>query len=183
MVPGREPADGLPSIGTGEEGVGREYDEVFNVFFRERYRPVVKAVMYAGASLEDAEDAASNAMIELYIRWPLVENKAAWTRTVAIHDYVTKLQRDRRRPYLEAAAVRREGLELISVQRDEMPDERDRVLTALRDLPRAQRKVMALALDGLEPSKIAEMLQMPPTNVRSNLRHARERLRQGLKDY
>jgi RNA polymerase sigma-70 factor (ECF subfamily) len=138
--------------------------------------------MYAGASIDDAEDATANAMIEAYQRWSLLENPTAWVRTAAIHDYVNRAQRDRRRPRLEMEAVRRAFVDSVAPEPRPERDERDQVLAILRSLPPAQRKVMALAMDGLEQTKIAELLQVQPATVRSNLRHARERLQRHLND-
>lgn len=184
MVRSQEPGRSLtPSAHRRKSAAGHDHDQAFNAFFRDRYRPVVKAVMYAGASLHDAEDATSNAMIEAYLRWSLLENPAAWVRMVAIHDYVNNAQRDRRRPLLEAEAARMAFVDSVLPEPRAEPDEREQVIAVLRELPPAQRKVMALAMDGFERTKIAEMLQMPLANVRSNLRHARERLRRDLKDF
>jgi DNA-directed RNA polymerase specialized sigma24 family protein len=41
---------------------------------------------------------------------------------------------------------------------------------------------MALILDGYSPAEIAELVHENPANVRSNLRHARSRLRQELQN-
>lgn len=165
-----------------DASVGHDHDEAFDVFFRDRYRSLVKSVMYAGASMEDAEDAVSAAMVEAYVRWYLLENPAGWVRTAAIHQYVNNTERDRRRPLLEAQAARSAAVNALQPDSGE-PDECDRVTAVLRQLPTTQREVMALTIDGFEPAKIAEILQTSPANVRSNLRHARDRLRRGVKDF
>jgi RNA polymerase sigma-70 factor (ECF subfamily) len=50
------------------------------------------------------------------------------------------------------------------------------VLSLLNALPTQQRKVMALTLDGLSGMEIAQRIGASEATVRSNLRHARDRL-------
>lgn len=150
----------------------------FETFFRIEYRAVVRVVMYAGASLEDAEDAASAAMLEAYLAWSVLEHPGAWVRTAAVHTFVNNARRDRRRPVLEEQAVRQARGDTGTDTAE--AGGRVAVLRALRTLPPVQRMVMALALDGHIPAEIADILRMNPVSVRSNLRHARVRLQQVL---
>jgi RNA polymerase sigma-70 factor (ECF subfamily) len=165
---------------TPGHGADRERDGSFDEFFRREYRAIVKAVMYAGAGLEDAEDSASTAMIEAYLSWSLLVNPVAWVRTAAIHNFVHNVRRERKRPALETRATRLDRA-LSPPTADEGDD--GLVVTALRGLPPAQRTVMALVLDGYEPVEIAELLGTIPDTVRSNLRHAKHRLRCDLRDF
>jgi len=48
---------------------------------------------------------------------------------------------------------------------------------AEEDLPELQRTAMALTFDGHTPTEIAQLLHQNAATVRSNLRHARMRLR------
>lgn len=57
-----------------------------------------------------------------------------------------------------------------------MSEEKQQVLALLRRLPYEQRRVTALAMDGLGPTEIADILNKPAETARSNLRHARARL-------
>ncbi|UOZ05681.1 RNA polymerase sigma factor [Amycolatopsis sp. WQ 127309] len=57
-------------------------------------------------------------------------------------------------------------------------EEQPLVVELLRQLPDVQRVVMAWSLDGFDPAAIAAMTGSTPTTVRSNLRHARERMKQ-----
>lgn len=154
----------------------------FDEFFRHHYPAMVRLVMYTGATLHDAEDAVSTAMVEAYLAWPLLVNPTAWVRTAAIHNFVNDAKRNRRRPALEAQAARRDRTD-TPTERVEEPDERDLILAALHELPPAQQRVMALLMDGHRPTEIAEMLGVNPHNVRSNLRHARDRMQRSLKDF
>ncbi|MEU7175244.1 sigma factor-like helix-turn-helix DNA-binding protein [Micromonospora tulbaghiae] len=76
--------------------------------------------------------------------------------------------RRRRRPRLWAAAS------------SAWNEETRRVVALLQQLPREQRRVMALKLDGFEAPEIADMIGKPVETVRSNIRHARGRLAQAL---
>jgi RNA polymerase sigma-70 factor (ECF subfamily) len=176
-------AGGHARPSAGRRSHDDQQHELFEAFFRDTYSAIVKAVMYAGASLSDAEDATSNAMVEAFLRWSLLENPDAWVRTAAVHNYINNAQRERRRPLLEAKAVRLAMMDATPSLYGEEFDERARVTAALRTLPATQRKVMALAMDGLDSAAIAEFLRTTPANVRSNLRHARASLRRDLKDF
>lgn len=160
----------------------REYDDDFNDFFRKEYPKVVKFVMYAGATFEEAEDAVLQAMTLGHTSWPLLTHPTAWVRTVALRLYFKQVNKDRRRSDTETAAARLDCLDRGSVPAPREPDEHSRVIAVLRCLPSAQRTVMALILDGYSPAEIAELLHENPANVRSNLRHARSRLRQELQN-
>lgn len=57
-------------------------------------------------------------------------------------------------------------------------EEHSLLLRLLQQPPRQQRLVMAWHLDGFDASEISDQLNMPPATVRSNLRHARNRLKE-----
>lgn len=157
----------------------RDYDDDFDDFFRKEYRRVVKFMMYVEAPVEiqDAEDAVSQAMAQAYARWPLLTHPASWVRKAAQRHYIKNAQADRKRDRTETEAAHLDGLDRVPAECREEPDERSRVIAALRCLPPAQREVMALTFDGYTPAEIAKLLHQQPDNVRSNLRHARDRLR------
>lgn len=158
-------------------GLGREFEDDFNGLFRKEYSRVVKVVMYAGATFEEAEDAVSAAMARAYACWPVLHYPAAWVRKVALHLYFKKVGKDRIRGHAETAASRLECLDRVSTGAHEEPDERSRVIAVLRCLSPAQRTAMALTFDGYTPTEIAKLLHQNAATVRSNLRHARMRLR------
>ena len=59
---------------------------------------------------------------------------------------------------------------------------RDRLLTALAELPEDRREVVLLHdLEGWTHREIAERMELPPGTVRSHLHHARKRLRELLR--
>lgn len=175
----RPPGDDVPlrDLLIKSDPVPRDYDNDFNDFFRKEYPRVVKVVMYAGATFEEAEDAVSPAMALAYTEWPLLTQPAAWVRTVALRLYFKKAKKDRARITKETAAARLDGVDRLSAGAHEEPDERSRVIAILRCLPPAQLAAMALSFDGYTTVEIAQMLHQNADTVRSNLRHARKRLR------
>ena len=158
----------------------RQRNEEFGNFFRAEYSRVVKTVMYSGAAFEEAEDAVAWAMREAYDCWSTLARPASWVRTVALHKYLKTAARDRLRGNLETKAAHRNCLDRIPVQTVEEPDELSQITTVLRKLPPAQRVVMALTIDGYSPMEISQMIHWHPDTVRSNLRHARIKLRNEL---
>jgi RNA polymerase sigma-70 factor (ECF subfamily) len=166
-----------PSLGMAMVSQGQGYDDEFDGFFRKEYSRVVKVVMYAGATFEEAEDAVSPAMARAYVRWPLLTQPDAWVRIVALRNYLKEVMGDRRRGRLETEAGHRDCLDRLPVKTHEEPDERSWVITVLRRLPPAQLTAMALTFDGYTATEIAQMLDLDASTVRSNLRHARKRLR------
>jgi RNA polymerase sigma factor (sigma-70 family) len=166
--------------GLPEPDPRHRYEAEFIEFFRKEYREIVKFVQYTGTAFDDADDAVSEAMAQAYPHWPMLTHPARWVRTAALHLAIKKAERDRRRQSTEEKAARLDGQDRLCPQRHCEPDEHARVVTALRCLPPAQLEVMALTFDGYPPAEIAELLHQPAANVRSNLRHARDRLRREL---
>lgn len=147
------------------------HDQVdeFPVFFEKEYRSVVGAVMRAGASFEDAEDAVSEAMTMAAARFDRLKTPGAWVRVVAIRRYTRKRQRDQQREEKEQERARSAPAAHV----DQYRDLYRLVRAILNELPPAQRMVMALTMDGYSCGEIAEMIRSPKETVRSNLRHAR----------
>lgn len=160
----------------------RKHGEEFAEFFRKEYPKVVRFVMYAGATLEEADDAVSQAMAKAYTWWSQLAQPAAWVRTVALRRYIKESQHDRRRSEAEATAARLDPLSRGSTGSSCEPDEHGHVIAILRCLPPAQQEVMVLFLDRYSPTEIAALLGQDAVTVRSNLRHARSRLRRELQN-
>ncbi|MFE2751121.1 RNA polymerase sigma factor [Actinosynnema sp. NPDC059335] len=150
--------------------------EGFDEFFRRELTPLVAFVRRAGFGLEQAKDAAQEAMTRAYEEWSRLRWPRAWVRTVAYRTAV-----------VEAARTRDGLLRAVSggwtVSTHDDPDvaalgeEHEWLLRALGSLPERQRLVMAWFLDGFDQAEIADQLDASPTTVRSNLRHARTALK------
>jgi RNA polymerase sigma factor (sigma-70 family) len=129
----------------------------------------------AGASREEAEDAAQDAMMRAYRQWMNVEHPAAWVRVVGWRSFVGAAVQTRETEQAQKAGwvnVNREDQQLMLLGEQERA-----VLRLLGELPPIQRLVMAWHYDGFSPTEIAEILDKPPATIRSDLRHARSRLK------
>jgi RNA polymerase sigma factor (sigma-70 family) len=151
----------------------------FDDFYRREYHRLLAFITRLGATAEEANDAAQDAMIEAYQRWATIENPAAWARTVASRRFLRTAVRRRDEVHRALAAggwadpdPAVTGLPAI--------EERQQILAALDALPPTQRAVMALVVDGYTAVETAELLGKTPETVRSNLMHARRRLKQLL---
>ncbi|RKF18997.1 RNA polymerase sigma factor [Micromonospora globbae] len=169
----REPP---PETGSGF----RDFDE----FFRLDYTRVIHFVRRFGATWQEAEDAAQEAMAAVYKRWNVLsdENPRGYARTVAEHAYARSRvkQRRERESFLVAGWPNPNSFDL-----DDVMFRKDTRLTlwALSRLPIEQRRVFAWAMDGFSHKQIAEFLGKPEATVRSNYRHARNKLAELLAPY
>jgi RNA polymerase sigma factor (sigma-70 family) len=147
----------------------------FDTFFREQFSRIVVLLISIGASQSTAEDATQEAMILAWNQWASIREPTAWVRTVAVRSFLR--------------IVRGNGAQMVPLD-ESIPDpvgndglgnfeeEQQQVLRLLRALPAGQRAVTALYYDGLNCEEIAEVLGKRPATVRSNLRYARESLRE-----
>jgi RNA polymerase sigma factor (sigma-70 family) len=137
-------------------------------------------VLHAGATIEEAEDAASDAMTDMVRIWPVRGNPLAYACTAAIRYFIKARKRPR-------ALVRR------IKERDPaawQPGAEDQQLTGLEDsewtaavmagLTSAQREVMQCIADGVDRDEIAEALGITKAAARRRLCDARARLVQIL---
>jgi RNA polymerase sigma-70 factor (ECF subfamily) len=149
----------------------------FEGFFRAEYRGLVVYVRSLGARHADAEDAASEAMLQAHRRWRSLRQPRNWTRKAAYHAYLQQKEKsDRLRRYCQLLAGKGHlGDAVVSgVEGEEL------VRQALGRLPSTQAAVVALTLDGYRPEEIAEILGKSSEAVRSSLREARRKLREWL---
>lgn len=159
---------------------GREgYDEFAN-FVRAEHKRLVRFVATLGATWEEAEDAVSEVLIDLLPRWHEIRSPRAYCRLAAERAYVNSEVRLRKAP--EAAA---RGSWAPAPQG--APDayeglEHEDALRHLRLLDQEQRRVMAFLYDGYSPDEIAKLLGKKAATVRSNIRHARRRLKKAIAD-
>ena len=71
--------------------------QTFEDFFRASFREVVRTAMSAGAGPEEAKDAASKALLEMYPKWPVPDNPLAYARKAAFTNFIkAKERRDSR---------------------------------------------------------------------------------------
>lgn len=177
MVQPQLQGPGIPTARSPRVKRYRSTTDGFDEFFRSDYRSIVGTVMRAGASREDAEEAVTDAMALAHPQFGALEKPAAWVRTVAVHLYVKRVVRDRKIRQREEAAPRPSTAA--------QPEDRALYLIVadvLRGLPRVQRTILALSIDGYAPREIAELLGSSPDTVRSSLRHARNAVAVALRN-
>jgi RNA polymerase sigma factor (sigma-70 family) len=149
----------------------------FEDFFRAAFRSLVATAMYAGATLEEGEDAAAKTLLEMLQRWDASEQSLSYARKAVVHNFIKDKTRGTRRVVLRL------------IERGEVPNAggaHDNQLTALEDeewvtgvlsvLPPAQREVMDCIARGLDRNEIAEALGKSKEAIRRNLCDARARL-------
>jgi RNA polymerase sigma-70 factor (ECF subfamily) len=159
----------------GESTSRCESDE----FFREHYRPLLRAAMYAGASLQEAEDAVMTVMEDVLLRWDAIDQPAAYARRAVMHAFLKARERglDRiRRRQVERRDVPRDGEDpALTVWTDQQW-----IAQLLGTLPPAQRDVIDGVLADLTTAEISVLLGKTPAAVRQNLHAARQRLKAAL---
>jgi RNA polymerase sigma factor (sigma-70 family) len=155
----------------------------FEKFFKDAYRTLRAAALYAGATWDEAEDAVATGMAEVWRRWNKIDNHLAYARLAVNHALVKEAVKHRR-----VIGDVTDPDELKCDRRGESDDDprlsvwedREWVMALLQSLPPAQRAVMACIVDEFTPAEVAELLGRTPTAVRQNLCAARQRLKQAL---
>jgi RNA polymerase sigma factor (sigma-70 family) len=154
--------------------------EGFTDFFRARYRELLRAAMYAGATRHEADEATATAMKELLRRWGELDDPLAYARRAVVSNFVKEKTRnlDRvRRRQVEQHAGTAEGRKDPGLT---VWEDRQWVIQLLDSLPAGQRNVMAFIVDGFTPTEIAALLGRSPAAIRQSLRDARLRLIEAL---
>jgi RNA polymerase sigma-70 factor (ECF subfamily) len=153
----------------------------FEEFFRSSFRELVRAAMYAGATLQEAEDATAKALMEMLRHWDTCKRSLAYARKAAVHNFIKDKTRGTsriaRRLIERGHAPHQEGAEhsQLTAWEDE-----EWVAHVLSSLPPAQREVMELIAKGLDRDEIAETLGKTKEAIRQNLCDARARLSREL---
>lgn len=155
--------------------------EGFEDFYRHDYRLLIKVVMAAGATPDEADEAVDQTMEEVLRRWRQLEHPRGFARRAVVTNFVKRKMRDRER------LVRTiEGGHVTPQCEDDRGlnvwEDKQWVDQLLERLPPAQRDVMRYVVDGLRPSEIADLLGKTPEAIRKNLQLARERLRPLVRD-
>jgi RNA polymerase sigma-70 factor (ECF subfamily) len=156
-----------------QQDVTRTPDERFEDFFRATYEPVLQALYLVAGDLADAEDAAQEAFVRIYERWPAVAagpNPAGYAYRTALNVHRSHARRLR-------LASRRLFVPNPSDSLREV-DDRDELRRALAKLPRAQREALILVeWVGMKDEEVGHVLRIKPGAVRVRLSRARKRLR------
>lgn len=168
--------DGSDPFEDLDGGKGRDD---FDDFVRAEHRRLVLFVVTLGASWEEAEDAVAEVLLEVLQRWKQIHSPRAYCRLAAERAYVNSEVRLRKAP----AAAARSTWAVAAHQPAEAvfeAVEHEYTLRHLRLLNQEQRRVMAFLYDGWTAEEIAELLGKKASTVRSNIRHARKRLKKAI---
>ena len=149
-------------------------DAEFTLFYDIEMPKLVGFLIVQGASVMTAADAAQEAMTSAYRQWDDIDQPRAWVRTVAARTVRRFTERARKEaPHGEPPEP---GHGLLTAQSAAEVEARHTFLALLRQLPPAQREVLAWTYDGYTPTQIAAVLGKKPATVRSVLRDARAAL-------
>ncbi|MFD3844835.1 RNA polymerase sigma factor [Streptomyces microflavus] len=155
------------------------HEDEFDAFFRQEISLLLRHLVVQGFGLQAAKDAAQEAMIELHEQWSSVRNPAAWVRIAARRRALRRREQEVRHDAVALAAATHLDIDLRTPEEEvARKQEHQDALGLVGTLPPVQRQIMAWTWDGDKPTEIALRLGIPADTVRSNLRHARNRLKQ-----
>jgi RNA polymerase sigma-70 factor (ECF subfamily) len=164
--------DGGDTAGTLSAGRG---SQSFDEFFRDSYRALVKQAMYAGADRADAEDAASQTMLDVHLNWARIEDPLAWARCAVVRFFFKAKKRQLYRIRTVIIPLARADASLTNWEEWQWIKE-----LLLDLLTPGQQEVMELVLEGYTPTEIAGRIRVTPEAVRQRIYLARELLREAL---
>jgi RNA polymerase sigma-70 factor (ECF subfamily) len=138
-------------------------------------------VRYCGADPHEAEDAASAAVLDVLGRWADLENPVQYAHRAAVNFFLKERTRGHERLRRRLVAWGH-GLPEAVID-DGLSDWEagQTVVGLLRELPKKQKTIMALIVDGHTTEQIAALLRSSPATVRKNVQWARESLRRLLR--
>jgi RNA polymerase sigma factor (sigma-70 family) len=150
--------------------------EGFEVFYSGSYREVVRAAMIAGATIEEAEDAASRTFTAMLRKWPVSGAPLMYARKAVVSNFIQDKTRGTSRVarrLIERGHALPEAAEDTSLTALEG---QQWIADVLSELPASQREVMERIADGLTYEQIAEDLGKSREVVRRRVCDARARL-------
>lgn len=159
------------------EPIPLQAPEGFDVFFRASYLKVVSAVRTAGATREEAEDAASEALTGMVGIWPVPGHPLAYACKAAISNFIKAKTRGNAR--LVRRLIERGHITLQATAEDPRlasMEGREWTDTVLRELTEAQRELMQHIVNGMDRNEIAAALSISKDAARRRLADARARL-------
>ena len=130
---------------------------------------------FGDTDIHDAYDAAHTAFAELLEKWHTIRDPGAvraWLRTVAFRQMLRQPARD----YPVDTTVQHPFVSSAQAHLDFREQERA-VIDALRQLPLAQRQVMALIYDGFSYREIAHITNTSEAAARKNAERARAKMK------
>jgi RNA polymerase sigma factor (sigma-70 family) len=143
--------------------------------YRKEMPQLIRYLMkcFGESDMRDAADAVQSAFAELFTKWNTIRSPRAWLRTVAFRQML-------RQPAEYPLDAHSEPSVLPASSPLELREQEQQVLSALRQLPLAQRQVMALVYDQFSCQEIAEITGKNEAAVRKNIERARAAMREIL---
>jgi RNA polymerase sigma-70 factor (ECF subfamily) len=144
----------------------------FARLIRQYQAMVFSLALHALRSRDAAEDLAQEVFLDLYRHLARIESAAhatSWLRRVTSHRCIDEIRRRRHRPELAVEALPERGV--APTPREYFIEERLQALVGTLP-PRARMVVVLRFQEELEPSEIAEALNMPVNTVKSHLRRS-----------
>ena len=152
-------------------------------FVRENFHPVMWSLVAQGASVEQATDATQQAMIVTWQKWPH-PSPHAFLSVVAKRAFIDIARKERTARNLHDRLCEQYDLTPAAAADTKAIFEAEvsEVLGLLNQLSTRQREVIAHTMDRLSAEEIAALTGQNVATVRSNLRHARNKLESLLRD-
>ena len=148
----------------------RSWEDLYKAEMPRLVRYLMKC--FGDSGMRDAADAAHNAFVELFTNWDTVRSPRAWLRTVAFR----QMLRQNASAEYPLDVLRREPATVPASARLELAEETQAVLHGLRQLPLAQRQVLALIYDEFSYGEIAQIMGISQAAARKNAERARRRM-------
>jgi DNA-directed RNA polymerase specialized sigma24 family protein len=160
----------------GSEGTR---DAAFGQFYKSSFAELVRRCLWIGVPEAAAPDIVQELMLEIYRRWEDIRSPEAYAHRTVFMRAVGSLGISANVPSRDESDLAYAGKPLTANLPDGVLslDGEQLVLHALAQLPSIQRSVFALDYDGFTCIEIGAILNLNPVTVRSNLRHAKKRLR------
>lgn len=150
----------------------------FHEFFRTEYVLVVAFLRNIGFDCHRADEATAQAMRFAYEEWPkITTNPRGWVRTAAYRQALKDAEAERTKLTRLVGKGYGTLFDDGTAPYDQF-EQHELLVQTLAQLSPQQRRVMAWHINGFTDNEIATMTGMRRATVRSNLRHARERLKQ-----
>jgi RNA polymerase sigma factor (sigma-70 family) len=173
-IPSASPRTGVIATGKHDPAAAALHAE-WEACYRAEMPQLIRYLMkcFGESDMRDAADAAQSAFAELFTKWNTVRSPRAWLRTVAFRQMLRQPAEYPLDAYSEPSA-------LPASSPLELREQEQQVLSALGQLPLAQRQVMALVYDQFSCQEIAEITGKNEAAVRKNIERARAAMREIL---
>ena len=155
----------------------RSWEDLYKAEMPRLVRYLMKC--FGDSGMRDAADAAHNAFVELFTNWDTVRSPRAWLRKVAFR----QMLRQNASAEYPLDVLRQEPDTVPASARLELREETQAVLQGLRQLPLAQRQVLALIYDEFSYGEIAQIMGISQAAVRKNAERARRRMSELLESH